>query len=169
MSGELIVDFPRRQRQRSVHFADTDTTMAQVHIIEPYGDVYGESVARHELWYTSAEYARMQVAVKEDVLEVWRMSRAGVPMSYAAGNHDRDTCDCWMGIEYLLSRASVNEVRACRARCVRAVLEEQDRQMNDPSARLRFRWDAIALASLSQTRRAALRARKLGKMHHDSI
>jgi hypothetical protein len=30
-------------------------------------------------------------------------------------------------------------------------------------------WDNIATASLVETRRAAVRARKLGKLHHDSI
>jgi len=118
----------------------------------------------------------MKRAVMEAVLEV--RQRAMAALSYSAGNnHDKDSSpeaeeesslsDC-IGIEHLITRASVHEVRTCRARCIHAVLEEQARQMNDPSAWLRFRWDAIAF-SLARTRRTALRARMLGNMHRDSI
>jgi len=50
---------------------------------------------------------------------------------------------------------------------VRAVLQEQAMQRMNPSAT--FRWDAIATASYVETRKAAVRARKLGKLHRDSI
>ena len=72
-----------------------------------------------------------------------------------------------MVIAHLLTPACVNEVMACRARCKRAVLAEQARQDQDPNARLG--WEHIALASLAETRKAVLRARKLGKLHQDSI
>eukprot|EP00984_Skeletonema_dohrnii_P036606 scaffold37758_cov161-Skeletonema_dohrnii-CCMP3373.AAC.1 len=116
----------------------------------------------------------------EAVLQV-RQRAMAVPVSYSAGNHDDDNkdsspeaeeessvSDC-VGIENLFTRASMHEVRTCRARCSHAVLEEQATQMNDPSASLRFRWDSIALSSLAHTRRTALRARMLGNMHRDSI
>ena len=73
----------------------------------------------------------------------------------------------WIGIAHLLSPASMFEVMACRAQCKRAVLAEQARQDQDPSARLG--WEAIALVSLAETRKAVLRARRLKKPHHDSI
>mmetsp|Transcript_24599 Transcript_24599/g.49060 ORF Transcript_24599/g.49060 Transcript_24599/m.49060 type:complete len:183 (-) Transcript_24599:127-675(-) len=171
---QLIIDSPRHhQRQRrSVQFAE----ISQLYTFERYEDSNGMSVAPHELWYSKPEYARMKRAVMESVLEV--RQRAMAALSYSAGStHDQDSSpeaeeesslsDC-IGIEHLLTRASMHEVRTCRARCTHAVLEEQ-RQMNDPSASLRFRWDAIALSSLAHTRRTALRARMLGNMHRDSI
>mmetsp|Transcript_11267 Transcript_11267/g.14397 ORF Transcript_11267/g.14397 Transcript_11267/m.14397 type:complete len:185 (+) Transcript_11267:69-623(+) len=173
---QLIIDSPRHhQRQRrSVQFAE----ISQLYTFERYEDSNGMSVAPHELWYTSPEYARMKRAVMEAVLQV--RQRAMAALSYSAGStHDQDSSpeaeeesslsDC-IGIEHLITRASMHEVRTCRARCTHAVLEEQQaRQMNDPSASLRFRWDAIALSSLAHTRRTALRARMLGNMHRDSI
>lgn len=169
-----------------VQFADT----AQMLIFEHSEYSNGNSVAREELWYTPAEYARMTLAVKESVLEVWRKQRqrqramTDVPGSDSAGIGDENEeslspaqveteaelqsilSDC-VGIEHLLTRASMLEVRACRARCVDGVLEEQARQMADQSLSTlsRFRWDAIALSSLAQTRRTTLRARRLGKLH----
>jgi hypothetical protein len=32
-----------------------------------------------------------------------------------------------------------------------------------------LRWETIALASFAQTKKVAVRARVLGKLHHDSI
>ncbi len=80
--------------------------------------------------------------------------------------------DC-VGIEHLLTRASMLEVRACRARCVRGVLEEQARQTMDAdqsvSTSSRLRWNTIALSSLTQTRRTTMRARMLGKLHREVV
>eukprot|EP00985_Skeletonema_marinoi_P024414 scaffold16976_cov73-Skeletonema_marinoi.AAC.1 len=142
---QLIIDSPRHhQRQRrSVQFAE----ISQLYTFERYEDSNGMSVAPHELWYTSPEYARMKRAVMEAVLQV--RQRAMAALSYSAGNnnnHDQDSSpeaeeesslsDC-IGIEHLITRASMHEVRTCRARCTHAVLEEQQaRQMNDPSASL---------------------------------
>ncbi len=158
-------------------------------VFEHYEDSNGESVAPQELWYTLAEYGRMTLAVKEAVFEVWRRQRATTEVhenpsaSAAAGTHDEAEdspspiqaeaekgsvlSDC-VGIEHLLTRASVNEVRTCRARCVEAVLEEQARQEADQSspASSRLGWIAIARSSLTQTRKTMLRARMLGQLHH---
>eukprot|EP00984_Skeletonema_dohrnii_P020984 scaffold10367_cov109-Skeletonema_dohrnii-CCMP3373.AAC.1 len=63
----------------------------------------------------------------------------------------------WIGIAHLLTPACMLEVKACRFRCARAVLAEQARQSSSASVG----WENIALASLAQTRKAVLRARKL--------
>ncbi len=134
----------------------------------------------------------MTLAVKEAVFAVWRRQRATTDVhassSTAASTYDHDEnegstspfqaeaeagegsglSDC-VGIEHLLTRASMNEVRTCRARCVDAVLEEQARQMTDQSASSRLGWAAIALASLTQTRTSTLRAQILGQLHQESI
>ncbi len=161
----------------SVQFADT----AQLYIFERYEDSNGRSVAHQELWYTPAEYDRMHHAVLEAVLEVRR--RLNASGSNSAGNHDENEdmpllfraevaeaegiglpdCDC-IGIEHLLTRATILEVRTCKARCIQAVLEEQERQ----SASLGLGWNAIALSSLTQTRRTTLRAQMLGERHRES-
>ena len=151
---DLIVDFPHRRNRRAVHFADT----LQVRIVKRHED------ARHELWYTKAEYRAMRLAVREDVLKVRSKAADGSPCNYWG---DDDISVCCIGIEHLLTQASAIAVIACRRRCVRAVLQEQARQRMNPSAT--FRWDAIAAASYVETRRAAVRARKLGKLHQYSI
>ncbi len=171
---------PRHQSMR-VQFADR----AQMLIFEQPEDSDGKSADPEELWYTQAEYARMTLAVKESVFEVWRRQRASqVSNPEGIGEENEESpspaqaeaeaglqsilSDC-VGIEHLLTRASMLEVRACRARCVDNVLDEQARQMADQSLSTRFRWDAIALSSLAQTRRTTLRARRLGKLHRDAV
>ena len=155
MNADLIVDFPHQRKRKShaVHFAET----AQLHIFKR------PNVARRELFYTTSEYDLMKLVVREDVLAV----RARRPSRGAVDDDDVSSKDrvCFMGIEHLLTPACIDEVRACRARCIRVVLTEQARQGPYP----RFGWEAIALASFAQTRKAGLRARKLGKLHQESI
>jgi hypothetical protein len=162
MAGELIVDFPThrdRRSMRSVQFADT----MEMHIVDRHDD--NEDVDRHDLWYNRSDYSRMRRAIQNSVLEVRAMASAGVPISYS-GN-DGSSNDCLIGIEHLLTRANAFEAMACRRRCVRAVLQEQARQRMNPSDT--FGWDAIAAASYVETRKVAVRAWKLGKLHRDSI
>ena len=161
MSGELIVNFPthRARPMRSVQFANT----MEMYIVDRHGD--NQDVDRRDLWYNKSDYSRMRRAIKKPVLEVRAMASAGVPISYS-GN-DGSSNDCLIGIEHLLTQASAFEVKECRARCVQAVLQEQARQRMNPSAT--FRWDAIAAASYVETRKVAVRAWKLGKLHRDSI
>ena len=165
-----------------VQFADK----AQMLIFEHPKDSDGKSVDPEELWYTPAEYALMTLAVNESVFEVWQRQRASqVSDPEGIGDESEESSspakaeaeaeaqsilsDC-VGIEHLLTRASMLEVRACRARCVDGVLEEQARQMADQSlSTSRYRWDAIAFSSLAQTRRTKLRARRLGKLHRDAV
>jgi hypothetical protein len=161
MPTNLIVDFPNQQKRkrRVVGFADK----AQLRIVKRHGD----TTPRQELWYTKLEYYLMKLAVKEDVLQVRMQALAG-----AAGKKDDASPEennvCCMGIEHLLAPAWAFEVTACRARCRRAVLAEQAKQDQDPSASEGFGLEAIALASLAETRTTAVRARKLGKLHLDS-
>jgi len=154
----LIVDFPPHQRNvLAVRFADT----AQVNIVERHEDYDTENkVARHELWYTKAEYHDMRLDIKEDVLEVRSNSADGSPFDYSG---DDVASVCCIGIEHLLTPACMLEVRRCRARCVYAVLAEQARSQDTSSPEM-----GIALASFAQTRKVALRARTLGKLHRDS-
>ena len=152
MNNDLIVDFPHNQpNSRAVHFAKT----AQLHIFEH------QNVPRHELSYAKAEYAEMKLAVMHDVLAV-RTSREDVGDDTVTNDNESL---CLMGIEHLLTPLRRREVRACRARCMRAVLTEQARVRQDPSPR--FDWGGIALASLAETRKATLRARKLGEFHQN--
>ncbi len=58
MTADLIVDFPNERKSRAVHFAEN----AQLYIFERH------DVARNELSYSQAEYHRMKVAAREDVL-----------------------------------------------------------------------------------------------------
>jgi hypothetical protein len=140
-----------RPKLHAVRFAET----AQLHIY----NYKHHNVARNELWYTTEEYDNMKLAVREDVLNV-RAPRASKETADDDAPAD-ERSECFIGIEHLLTPACMHEVRACRARCTRAVLEEQARQ--GPSAR--FRWEAIALASFAQTRRPVMRARELSKLH----
>jgi hypothetical protein len=154
---DLIVDFPHQCFSiRAVRFAET----AKLLVFER------PKVARSELWYTRAEYAHMALRRQEDILAL----RAGRTSLLEAADVDDDTSTTqaeeslsFMGIEHLLTPASMNEVRSCRARCIQAVLTEQSRQ--GPSSRLG--WERIALASLAQTRTAKLRARMLGELHQE--
>ena len=159
MATDLIVDFPCNPRKsRTVRFAE----MSQLHIFKL------QDVARHELWYTKEEYRLMELVRLQDVLKV-RAAAARKPREPADVHDDMSTKEsvCVMGIEHLLTPACINEVRACRARCTRAVLMEQARQGPSPDPDLG--WEAISLASLVQTREATLRAMRLGELHQESI
>ena len=119
---------------------------------------------------TPRRTGRMKLAVKRDVLEVRANASAGAPFRYS-GDADEDESSsssssvCCIGIEHLLTPACALGVKTCRARCKQAVFSEQARQ--SPSAR--YSWEGTALASIAQTRKPALRARILGKLHRDSI
>ena len=75
---------------------------------------------------------------------------------------------CVLEIEHLLTPADTDEVRACRARCIQAVLTEQAMARSASATRF-VSWETIALASFAQTRMAALRARMLGELHQGFI
>ena len=152
---DLIVDFPHQRNHPVVRFADT----AQMYIVERHG------VARHELWYTKAEYYSMRRAIEQDVIKFRPQLLAGVPFNYG-GNDDASADEssvCCVGIEHLLTPACMDEKKACRALCIRAVLTEQVTQ--GPAAR--FGWGAIANASYDQSLKAVLRARRLGKLQQE--
>ena len=160
---DLIVDFPLQRNRRAVQFADT----MQVLIVKRHED------ARHELWYTAAEYDLMKLAVKKDVLKIRAENDADAAFAVACltltgDDSSEEDSGFWIGIAHLLTPVCTYEVKACRARCRRAVLAEQAKQDQDPSASEGFGLEAIALASLAETRTAAVRARKLGKLHLDS-
>jgi hypothetical protein len=157
--SDLIVDFPHQRSRRAVQFADT----LQVLIVKRHED------ARHELWYTAAEYDLMNLAMKGDVLNIRAVITSNDATFTYSGDADEaeDDSGIRIGVAHLLTPACVYEVMACRTRCWRAVLAEQARQDQDPSSRLG--WERIALASLAVTRKDVLRARTLGKLHHDSI
>jgi len=158
--ADLIVDFPhQRNPHRAVRFA---AVTAQWHIVERHEDYDTENkVARHELWYTKAEYHDMKLDIKEDVLEVRSNAAEGFPFNYSG---DDGASVCCIGIEHLLTPACILEMKRCRARCVYAVLLEQARPKCLSSPEM-----GIALASFGQTRKVALKARTLGKLHRDSI
>jgi hypothetical protein len=149
---------------RSVHFAETSL----LYIVNKHED--RDDVQRDDLWYTQLDLDLMKLAAQEDVLKVREQMSAGVFIDYLG--EDDDTAEegssivCIMGIESRLTRERALEVKACRARCALAVLKEQERQkMMDLSSSP----DMIALASLSQSRDAALRARKLGMLHQQCV
>jgi hypothetical protein len=158
MTADLIVDFPhQRNHHRAIRFADT----AQIRMVERHEDYDSENkVARHELWYTKAEYHSMRLAAREDVLQVRSKAADGSQFNYPG---DDDASVCCIGIEHLLTPACILEVKRCRARCVYAVFAAQARPQDPSSPGM-----DIALASMGQTRKVALRARMLGKLHHDS-
>lgn len=153
MTTDLIIVNPPLQRnhRRLAHFAD----MVKVHTFE--------RETRKELWYTKADFDAMQLAAMEDALELRAIASEGVPSNYLG---DRNVDDiCYMGIEHLLTPVCMWEVMASKKGCIYAVLSEQAR--HGQSAK--YRWEAIALASITQSRGASSRARKLGELHRDSI
>ena len=147
MADKLIVDFPaqRSRSRQAVRFSET----SQLRIVDRHED----NEHKNELWYTRADYNSMKRNIKRDVLQA-RVDDASAEDS-----------GFWIGIAHLLTPATILEVRTCRYRSTRAVLAEQARQ----DAFSRFRCENIALASLAETRKATLRARKLGKLHQASI
>jgi hypothetical protein len=146
MASELIVDFPSRRSHQVVRFSEP----AQLCIVDRHED----NDHKKELWYTKAEYNSMKRDIRRDVLQ-----------ARANGFASEEGTGFWIGVAHLLTPACIREVKACRYRCRRAVLTEQARQ--GPSAN--FRCEDIALASLAETRRAVLRARKLGQFHQGSM
>ena len=159
---QLIVDFPTH-RIRSVRFAETSKMYLYMHMDMVQRDNDNEEARRQDLWCSESDYARMKLARKESVWKVKEMASAGVSFSYSGDGDDGSSEDeCLIGIEHLLSTKTVLEVITCRRRCARAVLEEQARQrMNPPDI---LGPNKIATASFLETRRAADRALKLGKL-----
>ena len=173
--AELIVDFPTAttnpRNNRSVYFAD----MVEMCIV-PRLDDYEEAHGR-DLWYDHSDYTRMRLARQDSVLHVREMISAGIPVRYSGtedGDEDRlpNIDDCLIGIEHLLTPATVLEFIVCKLRCFRVVLAEQTRQrliqfMNPSDCN---GWDhTVAVASMTVTRRAAVRARNLGKLQRDTV
>lgn len=119
-----------------------------------------EDVDRQDLWYSQEELKLMKLKVRGQM-------SSGVPIGYFLEQNDESIVSL-MGIEDVCSKAHV-KARACRERCVHAVLQEKERQqMMDASSPLTDwqRQDLIARASFSQkTRDAAMRARQLGLLH----
>eukprot|EP00986_Skeletonema_menzelii_P011754 scaffold6161_cov146-Skeletonema_menzelii.AAC.11 len=83
--------------------------------------------------------------------------------SCSSAAEDRDKSYHRRYREHLLTPETVLEVVTCQRRCVRAVLQEQARQMMNPSDT--FAWNNVAMASFDETMRATVRALKLGKLH----
>ncbi len=157
----------RSTKTGSVRFADT----VQLHIYSREEELCCKNdAAFHELWYNAADFRSMRLTFEQDVRRVREqgLGLAAVPLNNA-GNDDDTTADessvCYVGIESFLTVDLMLERAASRERCINAVLVEQARQ--DPSAR--FKCEAIALASSTQTRKVARRARMLGHFHQDSI
>eukprot|EP00985_Skeletonema_marinoi_P017407 scaffold9535_cov160-Skeletonema_marinoi.AAC.1 len=151
---------------RSVHFAETSS----LKFVTKHED--REDVNRQDLWYSQSDIDLMKIAAQNDILEVRDKMASGVPIDYILKEDDDNTV-CLMGIENRHTAARAIEVKVCRARCVIAVLQEQEgQQMMDLSTSLFPLWhrqDLIALASFSQTRKAAFRARKLALLHEECV
>ena len=111
----------------------------------------------------------MRRTIEQDVLQVRAQALAlvGIPFHYDHAGDDEasvfESSVCCVGIEHLLTPAFILETAACRARCILAVLIAQAQAGQDVSEL------DIALASLTQTRSAQLRARKRGMLLQDSI
>ena len=173
-AAELIVDFPtattNHRNNMSVHFAD----MAEMYIIPPRLDDCEDAPRRRDLWCDHSDYTRMRLARQDSVLHVREMISAGIPVRYSGtedGDEDRppNVDDSLIGIEHLLTPATILEFIVCKLRCFRVVLAEQARQrqrMNPPDM---IGWDHIAVASITVTRRAAVRARMRGKLQCDAV
>jgi hypothetical protein len=113
----------------------------------------------HEFWYTESECFAMRRAAIQDAVRVLSNALAGAPFDYSGKD---DASVCCVGIENLLAPSSCSlKVSECVGRCISAVLTEQAKQGSSEMD--------IALASIAQTRKVALRARKLGIFHQDSI
>eukprot|EP00984_Skeletonema_dohrnii_P035454 scaffold35219_cov172-Skeletonema_dohrnii-CCMP3373.AAC.1 len=151
---------------RSVHFAETSS----LKFVTKHED--REDVDRQDLWYSQSDIGLMKLAAQNDILEVRDKMASGVPIDYILKEEDDNTV-CLVGIENRHTAARAIEVKVCRARCVLAVLQEQERQqMMDLSTSPSIMWyrqDLIALASFSQTRKAAFRARKLALLHEECV
>ena len=152
---------------RSVRFAKTSL----LKLVTKHED--REDVDLQDLWYSEVDLELMKLAVLEDVLKVRELMASGVPIDYFFFGENDDSIVCLMGIENRCSKDYVKKIKACRERCVHAVLQEQMmHKMMDASMSLHFtnwnRQDLIALASFSQTRNAATRAHELGLLHQAS-
>lgn len=164
---------------RSVQFADTSL----LYFVTKHEE--RQDVHRCDLWYTQADIDLMKLAAREDVVKVREQISAGIFIDDLDENNDDASEEsssyrriCCMGLESRLTQARVKAVKTCKARCVRAVLKEQERQKmkmmdlssssSSPTSAMLV-WDMIALTSFSQTMRAALRARKLGILHEHSM
>ena len=97
------------QQRRDVQFANK----AQITVVERHEDYEENNVARHELWYTEADYHRMKLAIIKSVLEVRQKLLAGtllLSLSYSDSGDDssEDCIECLTGIEHLLGLVSAS-------------------------------------------------------------
>ena len=113
----------------------------------------------------------MRRATVEDALQIRERILSGAPLNFSGNGEDEAggapaaeeerSSVCCIGIEHILTPAIARERIACVARCIDAVLTEQERHGSSEMD--------IALASFVHSRGAALRARRLGQFHQDSI
>eukprot|EP00984_Skeletonema_dohrnii_P025134 scaffold14250_cov89-Skeletonema_dohrnii-CCMP3373.AAC.4 len=142
MATDLIIDFPLQRNHQAVRFDER----VQLYIVDRRHE---DNEDKKKLWYTKSDYNSMKRKLKQDVLR----ARANDAAAF------EEDSGFWIGIAHLLTPACMVEVKTCRFRCVRAVLAEQVRQSPSTS----FGWEDIALASLAETGKAVLRARKLDR------
>ena len=133
----------------------------QVHVFVYHDDNEEDSIACHELWYIASELNSIRRATLADIDELRARVAAGARLSYEVNEDDNTDDVSWLGIERLVIPALALETRACVDRCIDAVLTEQERRGSSEMD--------IAFSSFVHSRGAALRARRLGRLHQDSI
>lgn len=143
--SDLIVDFPReRSSPEAVRF----DPMVDVQFFERVRN-------KNKLWYQDEDYLAMKKARRVSVIEVHRTY-----LDHPSGPVDQleKLGACTTGIENMLSPKILRRVQVCKARCLNAVLDEQDRQDKyneyDPMK--------IAAASLKHSNWSATRAHTIG-------
>lgn len=168
MMDNLVVDFPGRcavskKKAKVRNAAVSFSTSSQLHIIERIND-------KSEIWYSVQDYKAMNIAAKHAALMMNKQYRrssssrqhgrvvADASSSSSLGMDDRLT-----GIEHLISPSVIRAIKHRRAECSKAVLREQQRQVEsgiyDP--------DSVAFASHSHSKHAAKRARAIGLLQSD--
>jgi len=163
MTDNLVVDFPSRcavskkkAKVKKCNAAVSFSTSSQLHIVER---IDGAS----EIWYSVQDYKAMNIAAKHAALMVNKQYRR----SSSSRQHGRVAADAssslsmddrLTGIEHLISPSAIRAIKHRRAECSKAVLREQQRQVEtgiyDP--------DSLAFASHGHSKHASKRARAIG-------
>lgn len=127
---DLIVDFPRRHENSLCVQGKSKEKRVQFSYMSEMTFFETNETDSSQIWYGPQEYREMRLENKQAVLDIHRRIRSSKDAVQGL-----DGCII-TGLEHLVTPSIIKKTKERRTLCLRAVLEEQERQedegVNDP-------------------------------------